>query len=61
MHAPNDMKNRFPARKPTMIRLDPELHERIAAVAKAESRSINQQISYYIRLGLEASEKQKAV
>lgn len=47
------------AKKATMLRLDPDLYARVQTIAKREGRSVNQQISYYIRRGLEAAQKQE--
>lgn len=49
MKSPHDVK-----RKPTMLRLEPELYEKLTEIAKAESRSVNQQIIFYIRQGMDA-------
>lgn len=46
-------------RKATMLRLDPDLYARVQAIAQRENRSVNQQIIYYIRRGLEAAQKQE--
>lgn len=47
------------AKKATMLRLDPDLYARVQAIAKREGRSVNRQIVYYIRRGLEAAQKQE--
>lgn len=56
MLAPN--KPRTGNRKATMLRIEQGLYDQIASVAKSESRSVNQQIMYYLRKAIaEAEEK----
>lgn len=45
--------------KKTTLRIDEGMLAALAAIAKREGRSVNQQISYYIRRGLEAAQKQE--
>ena len=38
----------------TMLRIDKDLHERLVAIAKQENRTVNQQITLFIRQGLDS-------
>lgn len=40
-------------RKATMLRIDPELYALLKQKADSDSRSVNQQIVYYVRQGLQ--------
>lgn len=45
--------------KKTTLRIDESMLAALAAIAKREGRSVNQQIIHYIRRGLEATQKQE--
>lgn len=56
MISPKTMESRHS----TMIRLDKSIHEQLGKIAKEEGRSVNQQIVYYIRKGIEREKKTSA-
>ena len=45
----------------TQMRYEYELYEKTRIIAEAELRSINAQIEYFMKLGVEAYEKQHGI
>ena len=45
----------------TQMRYEYELYEKTMIIAEAELRSINAQIEYFMKLGVEAYEKQHGI
>lgn len=51
----------IPGRIATQIRINEEIYKKTKHIAKNESRNTNSQIEYFVKLGVEAYEKQHGI
>lgn len=55
------MPAKIPNRIATQIRINEEIYKKTKNIAKHESRNTNSQIEYFVKLGVEAYEKEHGI
>lgn len=53
------MPPKIPNRQSTQVRIDDEIFSKLKLIAKRENRSMNSQLEYFVKLGIEAYEAEK--